>query len=73
MRIYLSSKGFKIGEGHFSIKGGNIMWKNIDPGDNMSWSSQYKDFLHVDFIYSMVYSGLRLDMFQYTKVTLKYI
>ena len=49
------------------------MWKNIDPGDNMSWSSQYKDFLHVDFIYSMVYSGLRLDMFQYTKVTLKYI
>jgi hypothetical protein len=55
MRIYLSSKGFKIGEGHFSIKGGNIMWKNIDPGDNMSWSSQYKDFLHVYFIYSMVY------------------
>jgi hypothetical protein len=29
----------------------------------MSWSSQYKDFLHVDFIYSMVYSGHRLNMF----------
>ena len=23
------------------------MWKNIDPGDNMSWSSKYKDFLHL--------------------------
>jgi hypothetical protein len=31
------------------------MWKNIEPGDNMSWSSQHKDVLHVDFIYSMVY------------------
>ena len=39
------------------------MWKNIDPGYNMSLSSQYKDFLYFDFIYSMVYSGLRLDMF----------
>jgi len=33
------------------------MWKNIDPGYNISLGSKYKYVLHFDFIYSMVYSG----------------
>ena len=48
------------------------MWKNIDPGDNMSWSSQYKDFLHVDFIYSMVLYGLFRTPFEHVSLYIVY-